>query len=164
MNGSRSWASMRTTQDVYLSFGFKEGTDITLTSKESENLNDIISDIISENVSGNSLDIYDSKMCDGFTGDEHITDEYEYEFDFEAHIRVFGSYYYDPGCKYMSNGDPGYPPESDWDPKEGWIEEINKKAVIDQLSKLDKIGSLIDKSTIYISINDYNEDGEIEES
>jgi hypothetical protein len=26
---------------------------------------------------------------------------------------VEGSHYYDPGCRYLSNGDPGYPPEED---------------------------------------------------
>lgn len=30
-------------------------------------------------------------------------------------VQATASYYYDSGCMYMRNGDPGYPPESEFD-------------------------------------------------
>lgn len=45
-------------------------------------------------------------------------DEYEVEFT------AYGTYYYDPGCMYLRNGDPGYPPEEDVEVEEVEIESL----------------------------------------
>lgn len=158
--GRRSWRTMFTTQHVHLSFYFKDRTNVVLSESEVDALNSkIIDDIIYKNLRGNNLDFRDEELdLDGdglFTGD--ISDE-TIEFDCIAHISVSGKYYYDPGCSYLSNGDPGYPPEEDWDPKEGWIEDANIPVIKTELLKLDKIGSLIDESSISVVVDDYDED------
>lgn len=78
------------------------------------------------------------------------------EFDYIAYVSVSGKYYYAPGCTYLSNGDPGYPPEEDWDPKEGWIEDANVPVIKTELLKLNKIGSLIDESSISVVVSLFN--------
>lgn len=42
--------------------------------------------------------------------------EFEYEDKFyKVDVEAYATYEYDPGCMYMRNGDPGYPPESSFD-------------------------------------------------
>jgi hypothetical protein len=45
-----------------------------------------------------------------------IVNGVEYTID----VTAYADYYYDAGCMYMRNGDPGYPPESEFE-----IEEVN---------------------------------------
>ena len=33
--------------------------------------------------------------------------------EFECEFKAYGTYYYDAGCMYLRNGDPGYPPEEE---------------------------------------------------
>ena len=42
-------------------------------------------------------------------------------------VEAVGSYYYDPGCMYLRNGDPGYPPE-----EELTVTDVNIKEVTDE--------------------------------
>lgn len=156
----RSWQTMFTKQHVHLSFYFKDGANVVLSESEVDTLNSkIIDDIIYKNLRGNNLTFrYEELDLDSeglFAGD--ISDE-TIEFDCIAYVSVSGEYYYDPGCNYLSNGDPGYPPEEDWDPKEGWIEDANIPVIKTELLKLDKIGSLIDESSISVVVDDYDED------
>lgn len=45
-------------------------------------------------------------------------------FDYIVDVDAKASYYHDDGCMYLRNGDPGYPPEDDFD-----IEEVNVNSV-----------------------------------
>ena len=47
----------------------------------------------------------------------------------EYTAKISGSYYYDPGCMYLKNGDPGYPPEEDYEGP--FFEGINELTVYD---------------------------------
>ena len=50
-------------------------------------------------------------------GDRFVTlNDVEYYVEYEA----YGTWYHDPGCMYLKNGDPGYPPEDDME-----VEEIH---------------------------------------
>lgn len=53
--------------------------------------------------------------CKTYTINE---DEYEVEF------KAYGTYWHDPGCMYLRNGDPGYPPEEDIEIDDVEIESI----------------------------------------
>jgi len=153
------WATMRTTQTVWLTFSLKEGATLDLTGKESRELNDSILEIVEQSLDGG--DVTDSELDDGFEDNEHLTDEYEYSFDCRFCIAVGGHYDYDPGSKYDRYGDPGDPPSEEWDPEEGWIDSVDKSRVISDLVALDKLGPLIDKESISIILRDYDEDGEL---
>ena len=62
----------------------------------------------------------------------HFDDlEFEYEDKFYSiECTAYGTYAYDPGCMYMRNGDPGYPPEESLDVDEVeaiWYDEDGNK-------------------------------------
>lgn len=45
-------------------------------------------------------------------------DELEFEYEdklYSIECTAYGTYSYYPGCMYMRNGDPGYPPEENFD-------------------------------------------------
>lgn len=48
----------------------------------------------------------------------YTNDDLEFEYDakfYKIDVEAHATYEYDPGCMYMRNGDPGYPPESSFD-------------------------------------------------
>ena len=66
---------------------------------------------------------------DSFTIDR---DNVEYIVTFYAQ----GTYYYDPGCMYLRNGDPGYPPEEETDVTYLEIESVTDDDGNDIVGKL----------------------------
>ena len=47
-----------------------------------------------------------------------------------------GTYYYEPGCMYLRNGDPGYPPEEETDVTYLEIESVTDEDGNDIIGKL----------------------------
>lgn len=154
------WATMRTTQDVYLSFGLKEGAELKLTGKESREFNDYIAEAVSQNtVEG---DIRDYSVEEGFSDSEHLTDGFDYDFTIRFDIDICGKYDYYPGSMYGRNGDPGDPPDESWEPDGGWIENLDKSKIISDILAIDKLGPLIEKDSIHISLRDYDPEGALD--
>jgi len=151
--------SMDTTQDIYLSFFLKDNSSLTLSANEAINLNEDIETIINENAKGNENPIYLEEG--GFDVNGCTISDTEIEFTFSTEIIVYGKTYYSPGRMYMPNGDPGYPEEHEWEPLNGWIESIDKEAIIVELLNLPKLGELIDESTIRLKLYDFDDDCEL---
>lgn len=153
--------NMNTIQDIYLSFFLKEGKTINLSAEEADTLNENITNIIDENITGNENPIYIEEG--GFNINGCTISDDEVEFNFRADVTIYGKTYYSPGRMYMPNGDPGYPDECEWEPLDGWIESIDKEAIVTKLLNLPKLGELIDKSTIKLELYDFDDDGELED-
>lgn len=70
---------------------------------------------------------------------------YEYEV-YEIEFSANGTYYYDSGRMYMPNGDPGYPPEEDFD-----VDEVTLDFVRDKSAEAIKAGT--DEVDVYDSLD-----------
>jgi hypothetical protein len=156
---------MHATQDITISFGLSEGKTLTLTASQAKMLNKKILDLVQQNLKGayeldGDLELYDL----GF--DEDAGSHFDHTHDIEFHIRtcidVYGVYTYYPGCMYRPNGDPGDPPESDFDPNYGWIEDLDKAAILQGLKAMPVLSEVFDEDTFIATLHEY-EDGEIEE-
>jgi len=76
-----------------------------------------------------------------------------FEYDlYEVEFSASGTHYYDPGCMYLRNGDPGYPPEEEFE-----VEDVVIEAVYDISEEAVAEGK--DTNNIYDSI-----DAEIKEA
>lgn len=150
----RGNARMYTTQRGYLYFEVNHPVFDCDTDKLEEEIIEVISE-------ATGLDYDNIEIEEGI--DENILEEgYENYISFILTITVYGSYYYDPGCYYMSNGDPGYPTEFEFTPEEGWIEDVDKAKLIKRLKQIPKLGEALNEDSIYVKLDDFDDDREVE--
>lgn len=67
----------------------------------------------------------------------YILDGREFEVEFIA----YGTYYYDAGCMYLKNGDPGYPPEEECE-----VSEVEFESIIEYEPNTEKDGINVTES------------------
>lgn len=70
----------------------------------------------------------------------------EVESNTEVSLIIYGKTYYDPGCMYLANGDPGNPPEYD---EEFPLYEEDEKAIRKQIGDLFFVTLSIDDDVEY---------------
>ena len=143
--GRGSPVRMETHQPVYITFEFKEGTDISLTPEQSKKINNEVASLVLNNVDKWANANW-AEADDGFNedeGEENLQD-YEIEFVVSVDVTLRGTYY-------------GFDYETGWRGSEfdyGQIDSVDEDKIIDGLCSLDIIGPQIDKSSIKIKVDE----------
>jgi len=147
---------MKTHQPVYITFDFKEGTDISLTPEQAKKINNEIAYLVLNNVDKWADADYaeiDDGGFDEVEGEQNLLD-YEIDLSVSVDVTLHGTYY-------------GFDYETGWQGSEfdrGQIDSVNEDKIIDGLCSLDIIGPQIDRSSIKIKVDEPDMDEEIEDS
>lgn len=151
-------------QSVELVLKCKFNEDVDFSTKDSEKINDSIINALNDCLEGEFDSGYEPQ--DDYEYEGGLYEDESYEQDEKADIEFWVNYNdlrivtygtYDPGCMYMSNGDPGYPPEFNEDSCQGYIERVNRKVLEEKLKALPEIGKYIED--IAVKVDDYDSYG-----
>lgn len=144
-------------QPIVLEFTIDpKDVELKLTGSEASKINDKIIELINECAIGENLDIEGARSLEYEDGCFEEKQETIFNESTDIHIEllfyahVYGTYTYDPGCMYLSNGDPGNPPYEEYIPEEGYITDINMTKFITGMKSLPVIGQYIEEDSIYI--------------
>ena len=136
------------TQTVWVYF--KITKDVDLTAEEVDELNTIIKNAVKNNLRGNNISLTSFEICDSLW-DEYYENDWV-DLSFNVTVDVTGDYYYSP-IHYW--GDGSAEPEIDeWDADEGFIDDVNDRQLINDLSKIDKLKEIADLSTIETKVTE----------
>lgn len=144
---------IKTTQEVYICFNFKDGTYFELTQQQADDINQEIIDIVLDNITVDEInDRKKPELLDGGFDTYPITDEYDYEFWINVPIIYNCMGYIDKSCDFR---DPNNITEFKNEYK--GIENINKSEILKRLLQLD-IGKFINESYFIAEIRDIDYD------
>ena len=129
---------------------FKITKDVDLTAEEVNELNTAIKNAVKNNFVGSKIDLRNFELCDSLW-DKYDEDDWV-DLSFDVLVRVTGDYHYSP-VHYW--GDGSADPEIDeWFPDEGFIDYVDDKGLVNDLSKIDKFREIADLSTIETKVTD----------
>ena len=139
-------ARLHSKQNIPLSFKLEENTSVTFIGEE-EAKSVLVS--IAEAVESSLVYVGENRGEITSLSDDrldlHLTSDNTIYLDILVDIVIEGDF-------WCTSGNFWDPPEDDWDPDKGWAKSYNRDILLNKLSKINKIGQLIDQDSVELEV------------